>query len=79
VAQIGATFGRWFRYTSLCVASGLSEDELQFSLGRLVAAELLVQSGVPPDAVYTFKHALVQEAVYESLLRNRRQQLHGSC
>jgi predicted ATPase len=77
VAQIGATFGRWFRYTSLCVVSGLSEDELQLSLGRLVAAELLLQSGVPPDAVYTFKHALVQEAVYESLLRNRRQQLHG--
>jgi predicted ATPase len=77
VAQIGATFGRWFRYTSLYVASGLSEDELQLSLGQLVAAELLVQSGVPPDAVYTFKHALVQEAAYESVLRNRRQQLHG--
>jgi predicted ATPase len=77
VAQIGATFGRWFRYSSLCTASGLSEDELRFSLGRLVAAGLLVQSGAPPDVVYTFKHALVQEAAYESLLRNTRQQLHG--
>jgi predicted ATPase/class 3 adenylate cyclase len=77
VAQIGATFGRWFRYTSLRAASGISEDELQFSLGQLVAAGLLVRSGAPPDAIYTFKHVLMQEAVYESLLRNTRQQLHG--
>jgi class 3 adenylate cyclase/predicted ATPase len=77
VAQIGAALGRWFRYTSLRAASGISEDELQFSLGQLVTAGLLVQSDVPPDAVYTFKHALMQEAVYESLLRNTRQQLHG--
>jgi predicted ATPase len=76
VAQIGAAIGRWFRYTSLRAVSGLPEDELQVSLARLVASELVFQSGVPPDAVYTFKHALVQEAAYSSLLRNTRQQLH---
>jgi class 3 adenylate cyclase len=77
VAQIGAAFGRWFRYTSLRAASGLPEDELQAALARLVASELVIQSGAPPDAVYTFKHALVQEAAYSSLLRNTRRQLHG--
>jgi predicted ATPase len=77
VAQIGAAFGRWFRYTSLRAVSGLPEHELQASLARLVAAELVFQSGIPPDAVYTFKHALVQEAAYGTLLRSARQQLHG--
>ena len=77
VAQIGAAFGRWFRYTSLRAVSRLPEDELQASLARLIAAELVFQSGIPPDAVYTFKHALVQEAAYGTLLRNHRQQLHG--
>ncbi len=77
VAQIGAAFGRWFRYTSLRAVCGLPEDELQASLVRLVASELVFQSGTPPDAIYTFKHALVQEAAYGSLLRNTRQQLHG--
>jgi predicted ATPase len=77
VAQIGAAFGRWFRYTSLRAVSGLPEDELQASLARLVAAELVFQSGIPPDAVYTFKHALVQEAAYGTLLRDTRRQLHG--
>jgi class 3 adenylate cyclase/predicted ATPase len=77
VAQIGAAFGRWFRYTSLQAVAGLTEEELQASLARLVAAELVFQSGSPPDAVYTFKHALVQEAAYGSLLRNTRLQLHG--
>ncbi|MBV9198701.1 MAG: AAA family ATPase [Alphaproteobacteria bacterium] len=76
LAQIGAAFGRWFRYTSLRAVSGLPEDELQASLARLVASELVVQNGTPPDAVYSFKHALVQEAAYGSLLRNNRRQLH---
>jgi class 3 adenylate cyclase/predicted ATPase len=77
VAQIGAAFGRWFRYTSLRAVSGLPDDELQTSLARLVGSELIFQSGTPPDVVYTFKHALVQEAAYSSLLRDTRQQLHG--
>src|ERR1700730_358392 len=77
VAQIGAAFGRWVRYTLLRAVSGLPDDELQAALARLVASELVFQSGTPPDAVYTFKHALVQEAAYGSLLRNARQRLHG--
>jgi len=77
VAQMGAAFGRWFRYTSLRAVAALPEHELQASLARLVAAELIFQSGTPPDAVYTFKHALVQDAAYDSLLRTARQQLHG--
>ena len=76
VAQIGAAFGRWFRYTLLRAVSGLPEEELQADLARLAASELVFQSGTPPDAVYTFKHALVQETAYETLLRNARQQLH---
>jgi predicted ATPase len=76
VAQIGAAFGRWFRYTSLRAVCGLPETELQISLARLVAAELIFQNGTPPDAVYTFKHALVQDAAYNSLLRTTRQELH---
>jgi predicted ATPase len=61
----------------LRAVSGLLEDELQASLARLVASELVFQSGTPPDAVYTFKHALVQDAAYSSLLRSVRQELHG--
>jgi predicted ATPase len=76
VAQIGAVFGRWFRYTSLRAVSGLPENELQAALARLVASELVFQHGTPPNAVYTFKHALVQDAAYGSLLRTTRHELH---
>jgi class 3 adenylate cyclase/predicted ATPase len=77
VAQIGAAIGRWFRYTLLRAVSGLPDNELQASLARLVASELVFESGAAPDAIYTFKHVLVQEAAYGSLLRNSRQRLHG--
>ena len=76
VAQIGAAFGRWFHHRSLRAVSGLPEDELQASLARLVGSELIFQNGTPPDAVYTFKHVLVQDAAYGSLLRTTRQELH---
>ena len=77
VAQIGAAFGRWFRYTSIRAVCGFPEDELKAALARLVASGLVFQSGMPPGAVYTFKHALVQETAYGTLLRNARRQLHG--
>src|SRR5438105_12124059 len=77
VAQIGAAIGREFSYQLLHAVCGLPDDELQAALARLVASELVFQSGTPPDAIYTFKHALVQEAAYGSLLRNTRRQLHG--
>src|SRR5260370_15842582 len=77
VAQIGAAIGREFPYPLLCAVSRLPEDELQTALARLVASELVFQRGSPPDAVYSFKHALVQDAAHGSLLRSVRQQLHA--
>jgi class 3 adenylate cyclase/predicted ATPase len=77
VAQIGAAIGREFSYELLRAVSRLPEDELQTALARLVASELVFQRGTPPDAVYTFKHALVQDAAHSSLLRGARQQLHA--
>jgi class 3 adenylate cyclase/predicted ATPase len=77
VAQIGAVIGREFSYPLLRAVSRLPEDELQASLARLVASELVFRRGTPPDAVYSFKHALVQDVAYGSLLRSARQQLHA--
>jgi predicted ATPase/class 3 adenylate cyclase len=77
VAQIGAAIGREFPYALLCTVSNIPEDDLQSALGRLVDSELVFQRGIPPDAVYSFKHALVQDAAHDSLLRSTRQQLHG--
>jgi class 3 adenylate cyclase/predicted ATPase len=77
VAQIGAAIGREFPYALLRAVSRLPEDELQAALARLVASELVFQRGTPPDAVYAFKHALVQDAAHGSLLRSTRQQLHA--
>jgi len=77
VAQIGAAIGREFSYALLRAVSRLPEDELQASLARLVASELVFQRGTPPHATYAFKHALVQDAAHGSLLRSSRQQLHA--
>jgi class 3 adenylate cyclase/predicted ATPase len=77
VAQIGAAIGRQFPYSLLQAVSRLDEDELQAALGRFVASELVFQRGTPPDAVYAFKHALVQDVAHDSLLRSARQQLHA--
>jgi class 3 adenylate cyclase/predicted ATPase len=76
VAQLGATLGREFSYEVLQAVAAMEEPVLQQSLAQLVAAELLYQQGVPPHATYTFKHALIQEAAYQSLLRSTRQQVH---
>jgi predicted ATPase len=77
VAQIGATIGRQFSYDLLRAVSHLPEDELQAALARIVASELVFQRGTPPDAVYTFKHALVQDSAHDSLLRSSRRRLHA--
>ena len=77
VAQIGAAIGREFSYTLLRAVSRLPDGELEAALARLVASELVFQRGTMPDAVYIFKHALVQDAVHDSLLRSSRQQLHA--
>src|SRR4029453_16237669 len=76
IAQLGATIGREFTYELLRAVSPLNEDALQRGLKQLVEAELVYQSGLPPQARYLFKHALVQETAYQSLLKSRRQQLH---
>jgi class 3 adenylate cyclase/predicted ATPase len=77
VAQIGAAIGREFSYQLLHAVSRLPEEELQAALARLVSSELVFQRGRPPDAVYSFKHALVQDAAHGSLLRSTRQRLHA--
>jgi class 3 adenylate cyclase/predicted ATPase len=76
VAQLSATLGRAFPYVLLRAVSTLDEAALKRELDRLVDAELLFQRGVPPEATYIFKHALLQEAAYQSLLKSTRQQYH---
>jgi predicted ATPase len=76
IAQLGAILGREFNYELLRAVSPLNEDTLQQSLRQLVQTELVFQSGMPPQARYMFKHALVQDTAYQSLLKSKRQQLH---
>ncbi len=76
VAQVGAVIGRDFSYELLAAAAPLAEPELQEALRRLVEAGLVFQRGVPPAAEYLFKHALVQDTAYSTLLRGPRQALH---
>ena len=76
VAQLGATLGRQFSYHLLQAVSPIDEPTLQRGLKQLVDAELLYCRGVPPQATYLFKHALIQEAAYQSLLKSTRQQYH---
>jgi predicted ATPase len=76
VAQVAAVIGRQFSYALLHMVSQLDDVTLRRELGRLVEAELVYQRGLPPQATYTFKHALVQDAAYASLLKSTRQQYH---
>jgi predicted ATPase len=76
VAQVGAAIGRDFSHELLSAAAQLAEPELQEALRRLVEAGLVFQRGVPPTAEYLFKHALVQDTAYSTLLRGPRQALH---
>ncbi len=76
VLQIGAAIGREFAYEVLAAVAGLPDAVLQDALIRLTEAELLFMRGTPPNAVYTFKHALIQDTTYSTMLRARRQQLH---
>jgi predicted ATPase len=76
IAQIGSVIGREFSYELMAAVSPLRDNELTAALTELVNSELIFRRGAPPDATYTFKHALVQAAAYESLLKSKRQQLH---
>ena len=76
LAQLGATLGREFPYALLHAVSPWDEETLRRGLHQLVEAEFLYQQGLPPQATYLFKHALIQEAAYQSLLKSTRQQYH---
>jgi predicted ATPase len=83
VAQIGAALGRQFSHELIAAVAvpgsgpGVPPAQLDDALAQLVSAELMYRRGTPPDAEYTFKHALVQDAAYSTLPRSRRQQLHA--
>ncbi|MCA6115497.1 AAA family ATPase [Bradyrhizobium sp. WSM 1738] len=77
VAQIAATLGRQFSHELINAVADVPSARLENALEQLTRAELVFRRGTPPDATYTFKHALVQDAAYSTLLRSRRQQLHG--
>ena len=77
VAQVGAAIGREFSHTLLAAVAQKSEAELELAFDRLEDAGLLFRQGVPPHATYLFKHALVQDAAYGTLLRERRRALHA--
>jgi class 3 adenylate cyclase/predicted ATPase len=77
VAQVGAVIGRSFSYEMVATISEIRQVPLREALRKLVDAQLIYQRGAPPDAVYTFKHALVQDTAYESLLKSTRQALHA--
>jgi class 3 adenylate cyclase/predicted ATPase len=77
VAQIGATLGRSFSHQLISEVAAMPPQLLDDAMDQLVRAELIFRRGTPPNAEYSFKHALVQDAAYSTLLRNRRLQLHG--
>lgn len=76
IAQIGSVIGRDFSFEMMQALSGLSNEHLQQALAELSQAEIIGSHGQPPFATYTFKHALVQDAAYASLLRDRRRAIH---
>jgi len=76
IAQIGAAIGREFSYELIAAVAPRAKAELDDALERLTASGLAFRRGTPPEASYTFKHALVQDAAYDSLLKTRRQELH---
>ena len=76
VAQIASVIGREFSYELLAEVSGTPEAGLQSALAKLSEAELIYVRGIPPEATYQFKHALIQEAAQEALLKSRRKELH---
>lgn len=77
IAQIASAIGREFAYGLLAAVASMPDDRLRSGLAQLVGLELLFVRGEPPDSTYTFKHALLQEAAFATLLRSKRQRLHG--
>ena len=77
IAQIASALGRQFSHELISAVAHLPQPQVDDALAQLVAAELMFRRGVPPDAEYTFKHALVQDAAYSTLLRSQRQLIHS--
>jgi predicted ATPase len=77
LAQIGAALGRQFSHELISAVAGMPKKQMDDALAQLVGAGLIFRRGTPPDAEYSFKHALVQDAAYSTLLRSRRQQIHA--
>jgi tetratricopeptide (TPR) repeat protein len=77
MAQIGGALGRSFSHQLISAVAEIPQEKLDEALRQLVDAEIIFRRGTPPDAEYTFKHALVQDAAYSTLLRSRRQQIHA--
>jgi class 3 adenylate cyclase/tetratricopeptide (TPR) repeat protein len=77
IAQIGASIGREFSYELIAAVAPMQQAQLDSALSQLTDSGLAFRRGTPPDATYTFKHALVGDAAYDSLLKSRRQELHG--
>jgi predicted ATPase len=76
IAQVGSVIGRGFSYGLLRTLTGMADAALQAALEQLAEADILLVQGLPPDSDYRFKHALIQDAAYENLLKSRRQVLH---
>jgi predicted ATPase len=76
IAQVGSVIGRGFSYGLLRALTGVADQALQAALEQLAEADILLVQGFPPDSDYRFKHALIQDAAYENLLKSRRQVLH---
>jgi predicted ATPase len=77
LAQIGAVIGREFSHELIAAVADQPLEQLESGLNQLVASELVFRRGAPPDAAYSFKHSLVKDVAYQSLLKSRRQQLHA--
>ncbi len=77
LAQISAVIGREFSHELIAAVAGRPQEQLESGLDQLVASELVFRRGSAPNATYSFKHALVRDAAYQSLLKSRRQQLHA--
>src|SRR5262249_17217966 len=78
VAQVGAAIGRQFSHELIPAVASLAPVDLSIRLERLTRSGLISRRGMPPEATYSFKHALVQDAAYATLLKSRRQQLHAT-
>ena len=77
IAQVGAAIGREFSYELIAAVAPIPQAQVDDALTQLTDSGLAFRRGTPPDATYTFKHALVQDAAYDSLLKSKRQELHG--